>query len=109
MLLPEQPRLREMAEYIKDLSPRNSVYFAKVFKNRQQGTIFIGISPRVNDNSFKDTLKYNLEHRGWQVQYSENGKVGVVSKGVCRFYLYFYSTKLYRFIISPDKITAIPV
>lgn len=62
MLLPEQPRLGEMAKYIKDFSPRNAVYFAKIFKNHRQGIIFIGISPIVNDNLFKDMLKYNLEH-----------------------------------------------
>lgn len=109
MLLPDQPNLSQMAKYIKEFSPLNLVNFFKPHKRRYYGTIYIGISPSVNEENFRRNLLYNLEYKKWDVFYKEGGMVATISKGKSRYNLFFYSTKLFRFIKKLDSVEVMSV
>ena len=109
MILPDQPKLGEMAKYIKDFTPDNLVHFIRSFRKRRSGTIYIGIAPKVSDESFKNSLKFNLERRGWFFSFKGDGFMAEISKGKCRYNLVFYSTKMFQLIKEKKSIELVSI
>ncbi len=109
MILPDQPKLGEMAKYIKDFTPDNLVHFIRSFRRCRSGTIYIGIAPKVSDESFKNSLKFNLERRGWFFSFKGDGFMAEISKGKCRYNLVFYSTKRFQLIKNKKSIELVSI